>query len=107
MVKTFKKTSQVQSDFWEDIVNIRNCSLGYECRQEWRQLLETDDQCIKYCKECEKNVYFIQTDHQLMEAIRGNRCVAIKMPNKSEVMVGMKISIEGNYDKPTYLRKIK
>lgn len=86
-------------------IKVRNCKLGYECKQDWFRLIETKDENIKYCNQCEKSVYMIQNDSELMDAIRGNRCVAIKMPAKSEIMVGMRVSVEEDFDKPTYLRK--
>ena len=86
-------------------INVRNCKLGYECKQDWFHLTETKDENIKYCNQCEKSVYMIQNDSELMDAIRGNRCVAIKMSAKSEIMVGMRVSVEEDFDKPAYLRK--
>jgi hypothetical protein len=106
MVKA-KKTTRVQKDFFDDTINIRNCKLGYECKQDWFGLVETKDEHIKYCSECEKSVYMIVNDTDLMEAIRGNRCVAIKIPSKSHIMVGMRISVETDYEKPAYLRNKK
>ena len=103
--KTTKKTTQLQTDFWEDTINLRNCTLGFECKQDWYRLLETKDENIKYCKQCEKSVYMIHNDSDLMDAIRGNRCVAIKMPTKANIMVGMRVSIDKDYDSPAYLRK--
>ena len=108
MVKrTLKKTTQLQTDFWEDTINLRNCTLGFECKQDWYRLLETKDENVKYCRECEKSVYMIKNDCDLMDAIRSNRCVAIKLPNKSNIMVGMRVAIDNNYDKPAFLRNKK
>ena len=47
----------------------------------------------------------IHNDTDLMDAIRNNRCVAIKMPTKANIMVGMRVSIDKDYDSPAYLRK--
>jgi hypothetical protein len=68
-----KKTTQLQTDFWEDTINLRNCTLGFECKQDWYRLLETKDENVKYCKQCEKSVYMIHNDTDLMDANRGNR----------------------------------
>ena len=48
-----KKTTQLKTDFWEDTINLRNCTLGFECKQDWYRLLETKDENVKYCKQCE------------------------------------------------------
>ena len=44
---------------------------------KWEELKATDEQDIRYCNKCEKNVYFCRTDKKLWEAIQLNRCVAI------------------------------
>ncbi len=107
MAKKPIKTRVLQSDFFDDTINLRNCKLGYECKQDWFGLLETKDEDIRYCKQCEKSVYMIHNDSGLMDAIRGNRCVAIKMPTKANIMVGMRVSIDNDYDSPAYLRNKK
>ena len=62
--KTIKKTTQSQTDFWEDAksyIDIRNCSFGFKCNQKWEDLLKRKEKNIKYCLECEKEVYLIET----------------------------------------------
>ena len=39
--------------------------------------IDGESRNIRYCSECEENVFFCNTDEELVEAIRGNRCVAI------------------------------
>jgi hypothetical protein len=91
-------------------VDIRNCSFGFKCNQKWEDLLKRKEKNIKYCHECEKEVYLIETNIELMEAIKFNHCVAIKVrydempqPKKPSIDVGM-ISA-ANYDEPAYLRR--
>jgi len=104
---------QSQTDFWEDAksyIDIRNCTLGFKCSQKWEDLLKRKEKNIKYCHECEKEVYLIETNPELMQAIKFNHCVAIKvrydeMPQtkKSYIDVGMLTS--PNYDEPAFMRK--
>ena len=113
--KKLSETKQSQTDFWEDAksyIDIRNCSFGFECHQRWDELLKRKEKNIKYCHECEKEVYLIETDAELMHAIKFNHCVAIKVrhdeipqPKKQNITVGM--IAPTNYDEPTYLRKKK
>lgn len=113
MKKSSKKTNQIQKDFWEDTksyIDIRNCSFGFECRQRWEDLLKRKEKNIKYCHECEKEVYLIETNAELMNAIKFNHCVAIKVrhdeipqPKRPNITVGM--INPPNYDEPAYLRK--
>jgi len=108
-------TTESQTDFWEDAksyIDIGNCSFGFKCKQKWEELLKRKEKNIKYCHECEKEVYLIETNSELMDAIKFNHCVAIKVrhdeipgPKKPNITVGMLTAI--NYDEPAYLRNKK
>ena len=81
-MKKVSKTTQSQTDFWEDAksyIDIRNCSFGFKCNQKWDSLLKRKEKNIKYCHECEKEVYLIETNEELSHAIKFNQCVAIKV----------------------------
>lgn len=43
----------------------------------WDTLLETSDDRIKYCIECDRGVHYCETDDELNEALNKNWCVAI------------------------------
>ena len=113
MKKVVKKTSRVQADFWEDAksyIDIRNCSFGFECHQRWEDLLKRKEKNIKYCHECEKEVYLIETNAELMDAIKFNHCVAIKVrhdevPQAKRPNITVGSLNTTNYDKPAFLRK--
>ena len=112
--KIIKKTD-TQTDFWEDAksyIDIRNCSFGFKCNQKWDSLLKRKEKNIKYCHECEKEVFLIETNTELMDAIKFNHCVAIKVrydeipqTKRPDITVGMLSS--PNYDEPAYLRSKK
>ena len=111
--KTIKNTTQSQTDFWEDAksyIDIRNCKFGFECHQKWGDLLKRKEQNIRYCHECEKEVYLIQNNDELARAIKFNHCVAIKVrhdeipePKRPNITVGM--LSPPDYDKPAFMRK--
>jgi len=113
--KTIIKKKESQTDFWEDAksyIDIRNCSFGFKCNQKWNSLMKRKEKNIKYCNECEKEVYLIETNDELMHAIKFNHCVAIKVRHdeipqkkKSNITVGMLTA--PNYDEPAYLRNKK
>jgi hypothetical protein len=104
-----------QTDFWEDAksyIDIRNCSFGFKCTQKWENLLKRKEKNIKYCHECEKEVFLIETNVELMDAIKFNHCVAIKVRHdeipqtkRQNITVGM--LSPANYDEPSYLRRKK
>ena len=113
--KTITKKIESQTDFWEDAksyIDIRNCSFGFKCNQKWDSLLKRKEKNIKYCHECEKEVYLIETNDELMHAIKFNHCVAIKVRHdeipqtkKPDITIGM--LSETNYDEPAYIRRKK
>ena len=112
--KIIKKTDS-QTDFWEDAksyIDIRNCSFGFKCNQKWDSLLKRKEKNIKYCHECEKEVYLIETNEELMHAIKFNYCVAIKVrhdeiPKKAKPHIDVGMVMPTNFDEPAYLRNKK
>lgn len=68
------------------MTTIRNCKFAYRCDRKWEELDRhyknnknplPDD--VRYCGECEKAVYKITDDKELIKAIKLNRCVAIEI----------------------------
>jgi hypothetical protein len=56
---------------------IRNCHFRYRCHMEWSDLTRTQEDGIRHCSVCDKNVYLCKTEAELFVAIIENRCVAI------------------------------
>ena len=66
-------------------VTIRNCVFSYKCNMNFEELNSTDNKNIKFCTECQKEVYYCATDDELIDAIQRNKCIAIYNPyNNSE-----------------------
>lgn len=109
------KVDLSQTDFWEDAksyIDIRNCSFGFKCSQKWEDLLKRKEKNIKYCHECEKEVFLIETNAELMDAIKFNHCVAIKVrhdeiPQRRKPHIDVGMLTAPNYDEPSYLRSKK
>ncbi len=59
------------------MIDIRNCVFGFKCTADWNDMAQTSDIDVRHCEICQKNVYFITKDEELVEAIDLNRCVAI------------------------------
>ncbi len=56
---------------------IRNCHFQYRCHKEWDELTVTEQEEVRFCSECSKNVYFCEDRFALARAIAKNHCVAI------------------------------
>ena len=61
---------------------IENCeySVEYECPLEWKNLKKTDDSKIRFCNECNKNVYRCKIEKDMDEHIKLNHCIAVNEP---------------------------
>ena len=70
-------------------VNIRNCVFGFRCEANWDAMELTNQDDVRFCDHCEKEVYFISSKSELLESINLNRCVAISTLIRSDN--GMKL----------------
>ena len=62
--------------------NIENCEykVKYKCPLEWKNLKETKDSKIRFCDECNKNVYRCKTKKDINKHIELNHCIALDEP---------------------------
>jgi hypothetical protein len=61
--------------------SIRNCKFAFRCDRRWDDLIATRDPDVKFCGECQQEVFFCHTDAALADAIVRNRCIAIHVEN--------------------------
>lgn len=57
----------------EDKIN--NCWWGYECSQTWNTLEKTLKPDIRFCHKCKKDVFKTDSEDELVENIKLNRCM--------------------------------
>lgn len=69
-------------------LTIRNCKFAYKCTAKWDNLQETEDESIRFCDECQKEVFFCDSDDTLVSLVKLNRCIAILKPNSKEYLLG-------------------
>ncbi len=58
-------------------VTLRNCTFAYKCTKQWEKLEETDQKSIRFCYDCQNEVYYCEDDQELLKSIKLNRCVAL------------------------------
>lgn len=65
----------------------------FECSQNWDDLTETDDESVRYCGNCQTDVFSVQNDAELFSNAKKGRCVYLPpmrtagipwMPNENE-----------------------
>ena len=57
---------------------IKSLVFSFECHKDWKTLTLTDDTAVRFCDECNKNVYNCNSVDALTEAVYFERCVRFK-----------------------------
>ena len=80
---------------------IENCeyTVEYECPYEWKNLKKTGDSKIRFCNECNKNVYRCKTEKEMDEHINLNHCIAVNGPERLMGLIDQPESYDNNPDK--------
>jgi len=67
-----------------DVIEIRNCQIRYACANDWDGLGKTQNDAVRHCSSCERDVYLCRTETELHQAMIDNQCVAIKIYDASK-----------------------
>jgi len=59
-------------------IAIRNCTFAFKCDSRWEHLEKLEQDNIRFCNSCQKEVYFCYDDFELISSIHLNRCVAFE-----------------------------
>ena len=84
---------------FENELTLRNCTFAFKCSAQWNSMEDvTLDGTVRFCLDCQKEVYYCQSDAELFSNIKLNRCVAIHIYYKKNepldddpIMVGLPI----------------
>ena len=69
-------------------LTIRNCTFAFKCNARWEQLEPTESDDIRFCDDCQKEVFLCLDDEMLVKNVMLNRCVAIYKPGSSPPLLG-------------------
>ena len=59
-------------------ITIRNCTFAFRCKANWDKMTPTDsDGRIRFCLDCQKEVYLCESDQELIHNVVNNRCIAL------------------------------
>ena len=61
-----------------DIKEFEECALTFKCPLKWEDLEKTDDEDVRYCKECMENVYQVPNLLAFKKRAKEKKCVSIK-----------------------------
>ena len=60
-------------------LNVVNCKFKFQCHKKWEDLIYTDDEAIRHCPKCDKDVYLSRTVDEINKHIKMNVCMAIPL----------------------------
>lgn len=63
---------------------IINCEFEFKCPLQWESLQKSEDDKIRFCNSCEKNVYFAYSQNELDKLASEGKCVAFNPNPKKE-----------------------
>jgi len=56
---------------------IRNCTFAFKCSAVWNELEVTDEDDVRFCNDCQREVFLCLDDDDLARNIKLNRCITI------------------------------
>ena len=67
-------------------IEIKNC-FEFICPENWNNFERTDDETIRFCGSCEKQVFKATDKETLEELSKGNKCVAYFFGEKDTPLI--------------------
>ena len=62
----------------KNVLTLRNCTFAFKCSAVWESMAEVAvNGTVRFCSDCQKEVYFCRTDKELVSNVKLNRCIAI------------------------------
>ena len=85
-----------------DHTKIEHCEFSYRCPKTWGSLYETNIDSIRYCNQCERNVYLSKTTAEANTHAAEGHCVAIpiELTPYSQMELDSRRHVPGNLRRP-------
>ena len=64
---------------------IGGLQFAFACDKKWSHLAITSNENVRHCLGCRKDVYLCQTDTELEESTRLNRCIAVDSNGPTQI----------------------
>lgn len=91
-VKNWRTT---MNDWLDQRAGILNCGLPkqdsmmqfeFECPNRWTSLQTTEDDAVRFCGDCQRQVHFCSTSDEAMEHAKAGDCIAVPYSAKSDTL---------------------
>jgi predicted RNase H-like nuclease len=78
-------------------IKIEKCEFSYRCPKTWDALLETNIESVRYCEQCDRNVYLSESVALANANAAQGRCVAvpIKLTSHAEKELESRLHVVG------------
>lgn len=76
----------------EEINTLSQELFAYPCNKRWDSLQNTDNQDVKYCNECRKNVYLVSDEKELKRRQELKQCIHFRPKISFEGVVGQPLT---------------
>jgi len=62
--------------YGEYVIACEQVAWKFQCPQRWEDLSATDNECVRYCAQCRRDVYLARNPAELNDLARQGVCVA-------------------------------
>ena len=62
----------------EKLFRVEKCEFALKCPKHWNDLDVTEDEGIRHCRFCERNVYLCVSQTEFISYANLGRCVAVR-----------------------------
>ncbi|MBT5019836.1 MAG: hypothetical protein HON04_13955 [Planctomicrobium sp.] len=85
----------IELHYWAAYSDIRNCDVKFKtrCPKQWADLAPSDKNTVRYCNECQQNVYFCLSTEELKRRTANRQCVAFCDSDTHADTVGLPMEI--------------
>jgi hypothetical protein len=73
------------------------CEMEVNCEKSWEELTETKESLVRHCEECNKDVFFIDSQDELKKAAASGKCVAFYQYQTTEIPLKDRFEIRRLY----------
>ena len=85
-------------------IKIEPCAFAYRCPKTWDQLFQTSVDSVRFCDQCERNVFLSNSSTEALDHASKGECVAIpiELTRESKLELDSRSMVVGMMEPPPY-----
>lgn len=56
---------------------LANCKFAFKCTKTWESLEKTSEPGVRYCSDCQEEVFYCITKSEIVDALRDRKCISV------------------------------